>query len=226
MQQKGIDVRKRDVDERAVVESALRLFLQKDMELVTMEEIAADAGIGVATLYRWFGTKKALLLRAGILLWQRAGEHLEALTAEKQYQALTGFAQIRALMEHALDAFREQPGFPRFLNRLDACLAREPASQTDLMAYEQAILCLQTPVRKACIKGIQDGTIREDVDFARIYYTGTHALLALAQKLLLTGELLPSDAMVSGEEQLNTLCGMILQTIQNKEAAYEEAYHG
>jgi TetR/AcrR family transcriptional regulator, regulator of mycofactocin system len=54
--------RRRREELRARVESvALDLFLRHGFEQVTVERIAAAAGIGVATFYRYFGTKDGVL---------------------------------------------------------------------------------------------------------------------------------------------------------------------
>jgi AcrR family transcriptional regulator len=50
-----------EVDPDAIAVTALRLFAERGIDGVTMSEIAAAAGIGRRTLFRWFPTKAALV---------------------------------------------------------------------------------------------------------------------------------------------------------------------
>ena len=43
------------------VEVSAQLFLKNGIEAVKMTDIADECGIGVATLYRYFGTKKVFI---------------------------------------------------------------------------------------------------------------------------------------------------------------------
>ena len=54
--------------QKRIVMTAAGLFLERGAENVRMTDIADECGIGVATLYRYFGTKSAIMLEAGVLL--------------------------------------------------------------------------------------------------------------------------------------------------------------
>lgn len=54
--------KRRTEAKRAVQAVALDLFEESGFDPVTMEQIAEAAGVGVATLYRYFGTKEQVVL--------------------------------------------------------------------------------------------------------------------------------------------------------------------
>jgi AcrR family transcriptional regulator len=60
-----------------VVQRALGCFLS--CERVDMQSLAAELGVGRATLYRWFGDREKLL---GIVLWRLSHQTLEWLAAQ------------------------------------------------------------------------------------------------------------------------------------------------
>lgn len=43
-------------------DAALSLFEQRGFDAVTVDDVAQQAGVGVASVYRWFGTKERLVL--------------------------------------------------------------------------------------------------------------------------------------------------------------------
>ena len=53
-----------------VIASALKVFLKKGIDSTKMTDIAAQAEIGVASLYRYFKTKPEIVVEAACILWQ------------------------------------------------------------------------------------------------------------------------------------------------------------
>ena len=53
----------------AAVSVSAKLFLEKGIDAVKMTDIANETGIGVATLYRYFGTKTRITIAAMTYLW-------------------------------------------------------------------------------------------------------------------------------------------------------------
>ena len=53
------------------LEAGFRLMSARTIEAVKLSEIANEAGIGIATLYRYFKTKPALVIEIGTVLWKK-----------------------------------------------------------------------------------------------------------------------------------------------------------
>lgn len=56
--------RRRERPRRAILRSASKLFHRHGLRQLTIEAIAEDAGVGKATIYRWWPSKAALVLDA------------------------------------------------------------------------------------------------------------------------------------------------------------------
>lgn len=56
-----------------IIDTAFRLFVEKKIEAVSMDEVAKEAGVGRATLFRCYNNKTSWLLRSahrnGRLIW-------------------------------------------------------------------------------------------------------------------------------------------------------------
>ena len=48
--------------QKKILETAFRVFSERTIESVTMTDIAKEAGVGIATLYRYYSTKPKLVL--------------------------------------------------------------------------------------------------------------------------------------------------------------------
>jgi AcrR family transcriptional regulator len=53
---------RREAAQGAVIDAAVRMFLDRGFQEVTVEEIAAAVGVSVRTFYRYFGSKEGVLL--------------------------------------------------------------------------------------------------------------------------------------------------------------------
>ena len=64
-------IKKSEKDERRekIIDVAFRLFVNKKIESVTMGEIAKEAGIGRATLFRYFPGKLELVIAVNTKEW-------------------------------------------------------------------------------------------------------------------------------------------------------------
>ena len=54
-----------------VLEVAFTLFAERTIEKVSVNDIASATGIGVATIFRSFGTKLSLCVELGALKWNQ-----------------------------------------------------------------------------------------------------------------------------------------------------------
>ena len=193
-----------------IIETACGLYLKQGIEQVKMTDVAAAADVGVASLYRYFGTKRELVARAGIYVWSQIGEMLEGVFTGPYYHEKTGLEQSVMLLKLFLAAYQGHPEYLRFLRGFDLFMEKEKATQAELREYERSILDLQSLAVAAYQKGVEDGSVRGDFEFEPFYFTITHALLTLSQKLVCSGAMVESDTRVSGAQQLQTLIDMAI----------------
>lgn len=182
----------KDQREDAIVYVAAELFLQRGIEDVKMTDIAERAEVGVASLYRYFGTKEALVVRAGGLLWNDLHTLFRGVYEDADFHACSGMEQIRRLFGVYRTLFCEQPDFIRFVGSFDDFVLRAKLSKEELQSYEQSVLNFYPVFLGAYEAGIRDGSVRV-IESPRLFYDAVcHAVMALTQKLL-RGEIIAAD---------------------------------
>ncbi len=87
------------VREEAIVASVNRLLADKGFDLMTVDEVAADAGIAKASLYRHFPSKEALAAAAMVRLLERTLALVEQQAARSDASA---FERLAAVVRWAL----------------------------------------------------------------------------------------------------------------------------
>lgn len=206
MSMEKIEKSARDLREEGIIYAAAELFLQNGIESVKMTDVAERAEVGVASLYRYFGTKDALVIRAGAFLWQDLRTLFSGVFDAADFRSYTGMERIARLFGIYRTLFREQPAFIRFVGEFDSYVLRVAPGMEALREYEAGVLNFYPLFLSAYEAGLADGTVRT-IEQPKLYYDSVcHAVMALAQKLL-RGEILPSDGF-SDQTELDLLLDM------------------
>ena len=186
------------------VEVSAQLFLKNGIESVKMTDIADECGIGVATLYRYFGTKNGITIAAMTYMWNELNKMFSGIFESKVFLSQTGIKQINDLMRMFAVLYQAHPGFMRLLAEFDLLLSSEDIPKKDLKDYEKSIINFYPIFERAYMTGISDGTVREIPDVRLFYLSYAHTLMELSKKLI-QGELLPGDDFSHAEQELETI---------------------
>lgn len=185
-----------------IVKVAVDLFLQKGIDAVTIKDVSTVAGVGEATIYRYFSTKQNLVLRAA----GRMADDLHA-TYFNLEGATTGLGKLVAFYQNFLRIYREHPAYYRFIFEFDAM--QQVAGELD--EYESTLLPYMQSYLDAYALGRSDGTVKEMADVRLFYLATTHALMGLCKKLTMDRVVLKQDAR--GEEEIQMLIDVFIDRV-------------
>ena len=165
--------RRSERSHRAIVEATQQLLVEQGYRSLTIEGVAARAGVGKQTIYRWWPSRPALVLEAYL-----AGSDAVALPRERP----TARADVHALLDW-LVAVLAQPIGGRVVAGLVADLKHDP----DLAErfHRDVVPARRHAMREALERGRERGEIRRDADLAVAVDT-LHG--AVFYRLLLSGE--------------------------------------
>jgi AcrR family transcriptional regulator len=151
--------------ERAIIDAALSLFAEYGPDGVCMEQVAARAGVGKATIYRRWAGKEDLLL--------------DALAALKSPLPEPQGRSVRDDLVAVLDAMCRDAADPRRARQF-ALLQGEGAKYPRLMArfIETVVEPRREVVRSVLRRGVATGELREDTDIEVALYMLRGAALA------------------------------------------------
>ena len=151
------------------VEVSAQLFLKNGIEAVKMTDIADESGIGVATLYRYFGTKNGITIAAMTYMWNELNKMFSGIFESDVFLAQSGIKQVSDLMRMFVVLYEAHPGFMKLLSEFDLMLISENIPKHDLKEYEKSIINFYPVFEKAYMTGIADGTVRE-IPNLRLFY--------------------------------------------------------
>lgn len=207
------EIRKQQMEHRMqqILYAALELFCEKGIEETSVEEVAKAAGVGPATVYRYFETKAELAISAGIAYWRRvAGKYVGALSG-REYENRMGSGRMGCIFHILAKIFEEEFLFLKFLQEFDIFIRRYRIPKDRLAEYEECILNLKPYVTDALEKGLEDGSLNFPYTVDEVYFSVMHTMLSLMQKLSYAGSILSSDERVGLALQVKIAGDLLLK---------------
>lgn len=199
---------RRETNKERVIAQALSCFVEQGIEAAKIAEIARRAGVTERSVYRYFSSKADLVLAAALLFWSEAMGQVDARTqrelmpdvcgAEQISTILWGYAQLYFTHRQMLVFVHEAEAY---LNRCGKALLVENKPPA---AFEANI----GPLSAAIHRGLEDGSVRTDIDVASLYYNTYDALLGLIQKLAIGGRSTAADDE-KAKVRLEQFCAMM-----------------
>ena len=90
-----INQKEKDMRREKILDVAFRLFVDQKIESVTMGEIAKEAGIGRATLFRYFPGKLELVIAVNTKKWK---DYLDGLDDRRPISSIEDIPAIGRLI--------------------------------------------------------------------------------------------------------------------------------
>lgn len=201
----------KDAKTNFVVQVATNLFMQKSINEVTMKDIAVEAGIGEATIYRYFENKENIVLGCILSLQKQVNKNYFKLD-----NGSTGFEKIEIFYNSYLDVFKKNPDYFYFLREFDTFMYAQ--NQEILRGYEKEVDQYHIEYLNAYELGLKDGSIKKQDNIETFYYSTTHSLLELCKKLSINKALLTQDKKIEKVEEIQCLINLILKSLKTCES--------
>lgn len=192
--------------------SAFSLFSHSGIDAIAMTDIAKNAEIGVASLYRYFETKDEIAIRTAMWAWENHKKVILPLLEDSGFYEKNGIRQLEEILELFIKLYQNEPDFFRYIYFFDAYVVCQKIDAERLIPYQKIIESVQKIIAEAIHKGIKDGSISAGYRNSEkeLYYSIMHTIFAASQKLSLSGKMLKMDKENNDIEQLRLLGKIIL----------------
>ncbi|WP_432104766.1 TetR/AcrR family transcriptional regulator [Streptomyces sp. bgisy091] len=160
---------------RAVLDAVVELVAESGMGALTMDAVAARAGVSKPAMYRRWPTKQDLVIAA-------AESRIAPLTVPDMGDFR---AELRAVLTARMEAYR-RPGIDRLLAGVIGSAAEAGAEPG---AYQEYTSRVMSETRHLLERGVERGDVRPDVDVA-----DAATLVAAALVFRMVGEQRMPDA--------------------------------
>ena len=176
---------------RAIVTATQELLVESGYRELTIEGVAARAGVGKQTIYRWWPTRASLVLEAYL-----AGS--DTVTLPKPTRSVT--TDVRRLLDWLVEVLAQPIGGP-----VVAGFVADLGHDADLAEtfHRDVVPARRLAMLAALERGVERGEIRRDADLA-LAVDALHG--AVFYRLFLSGE--PLDAAFTRRLARQVLAGI------------------
>ena len=192
-----------------LMETGFLLFSQRTIDQVSLEEIARKSGVGIATLYRYFGTKLELVIAISVWQWTQYRQQFEQeLDTDRNYK--TAAQEYAFFLDFFLEMYRNHKELLRFNQFFNIFIEGTGVEQGLIAPYTEIADWLAERFRRCWERGARDGTIKTDTPWMQAY-TGTLHLMLAAVTRYAVGLVYQPQSGNDPEQELLLLREMLLR---------------
>ena len=190
-----------------VVEVATNLFMQNSINDVTIKDIALKAGVGEATIYRYFAKKESIVIACVMMLQNSVSQKYFNIQEGK-----TSYEKMEIFYNSFLDIFKDSPEYFYFIKEFDAYMyTQHPLS---LKTYEKEIDKYHQVFLQVYEEGLKDGSLEPIKNIDVFYFSTTHSLMELCKNLSINKALLTQDKTIKKVAEIQCLIKIILKSLR------------
>lgn len=157
-----------------------RLFSEKGIGQVTMQQIADACDTGIATLYRYYNTKLTFVIAIGTQKWEQFGETIRKLRLKYDTAHMNAATELEFYFDCYIMLYTDHKDLLCFNQDFNNYVQHEGATLEQMKSYLEAISTFAAMFREVYEKGKIDGTIRTDLPEEKMFAATSHIMIAVA----------------------------------------------
>ncbi|MFB9329199.1 TetR/AcrR family transcriptional regulator [Paenibacillus aurantiacus] len=191
-----------------ILAAAERVFTSKGIEKTTMQDIATEANIGIATLFRYFPKKEKLIVAVATRLYEPILERFQTIAAEP----MTSLAQLAALFDYFIED-HHNPSIT-FMVDFESYAAHSPEPIDGIQQFNSLNRLISQEYETIVRRGMEDGSIRTDIAVKETLTTVINAFGLFSKKLSLQNNILLLESDYPSDVQLRVLKHILLDYLK------------
>ena len=195
-----------------LLEAGFRLMSARTIEAVTLQQIADEAKIGIATLYRYFKAKPDLVIEIGTNIWKRYYAEVEKEYARLNGPAMNAAEELEFFLDSIIELYRSRRDVLRFNRNFDTYVQHERCTAAQMRPYNDAVAVFAKKFHTVVRKARADGSLRIPVSEPRLFVNLLYTMLSVAGKYA-EGLVYPPDGERDMTDELEAIKRMILDSL-------------
>ncbi|MBQ7599531.1 MAG: TetR/AcrR family transcriptional regulator [Clostridia bacterium] len=208
---RNIEKDEREMAERRemMLEAGFRIFAEKGIETVSMQEVADECGLGIATVYRYFSNKLLFVIAIGARKWREYFGEVERKYAARGIAGADAAEELAFYLDSYIALYRQHPDMLKFNQNFNGYILHEHPEPEQMSEYLVAAALFVKKFHRLYEKGLLDGSIRTDDGETVMFNSTMHIMLAVCCRFA-QGVVVHTDDPEDLTMELQILKNMIL----------------
>lgn len=204
MRDKEKDAAQMAIKRRHFLEKAYELFARKNIESVSMIEVAEKCGYGTTTLYRYFPSKPILVVAVAVWIDGETIRENQERRPNADFAGMTALGIFEFYLDSFIELYRHKRDLLRFNQFFNIYIQSERIDPEVMKPYRDMIEGLKPEFHVIYERAQQDHTVRTDESEEEMFSTTLHLMLAAATRYAIGLVYIPEEGF-DAEKELGKL---------------------
>lgn len=196
---------------RHIIEAATTVFTHKGIEKATMQDVATEANLGVATIFRFFPKKEKLIVAVASKQLEHVLETFQSIAD----MTISCYEKLGLLFDNSILLLTQNDkANVILLENFDNYAAHSTEPLEDIVLFNELSKEISKVFATIVQQGVEDGSIRKDISPNKTLSTIMNAFALFSRKLSQQSNILVVENDLAADEQLLILKKIILDYLK------------
>lgn len=153
----------REVEEKRIIDAAFDVFVREKIEVASMAEIAREAGVGRATVFRHYPGKLDLVIAVNSAKWKEYLDELDRKRPISSVDEIPAIDRFIFTMDCYIDMYVNHKALLQFNDNFNHFVSHSGVDGKKLKGFNDSLLSADTRFIKMYEKAKEDHTLRTDI---------------------------------------------------------------
>ena len=169
------DALQKEETNRRILDAGFCIFSEMSIDKVSMANVANKAGIGIATLYRYYRTKPELVVAVGTHVWSN---FIRNYTPIRNDDKITAVEELEFFLDSFLELYKNHKKLLCFNQFFNIYIRNEAVPKKALNSYNEMVDKLAIRFHRIYVKGENDKTLCTEMSEKAMFLSIVHLMLA------------------------------------------------
>lgn len=168
---------------RKILETAFRIFVERKIEPVSMGEIAEAAGIGRASLFRYYPNKLELVIAVCAKEWKEYMDELDRTRPISSVGEIPAIDRLIFTLDSYIDMYQNHKALLQYNDNFNYYVSHMGVSKDNesLTEFHKALYSVNTRLHMMYEKAKADHTFRTDLPEEEFMRVTVHTMMAACE---------------------------------------------
>lgn len=168
---------------RRILETAFRIFVERKIEPVSMGEIAEAAGIGRASLFRYYPNKLELVIAVSAKEWKECMDELDRTRPISSVGEIPAIDRLIFTLDSYIDMYRNHKALLQYNDNFNYYVSHMGVNKDNesLTEFHNALYSVNTRLHMMYEKAKADHTFRTNIPEEEFMWVTVHTMMAACE---------------------------------------------